>query len=224
MDDRGWIKLYRKTLLNGILLDPPAWVLFTYLLLSCNRKGEFIVSRFTTAQALKMKPETFRHVLERLVSRWGVIGLKPTNKFTVVQIVNWAKYQLVDDVKTTKRPPKDQQKTTYTRIENKNENTHKTIAQNARCPLESSGNHQDLKTRYPNGHKECIEFIDSIAQSKGHKFVNYPKQIRFVHQCLRSGFGFDAMDRAINKIEKDRFYQEKGWDFANVATTLDKNG
>lgn len=224
MDDKSWIKLYRKVLLNGILRDHTAWALFTWMLLTCNRKGEVIVSRFTTSRALSMNPSTFRHALERLEQKHQTVAISKTNKFSVVRIVNWAKYQNTEELeaspKAITRPSEGQQKATYTRIENR-ERRINTIANKLRCPLTEKGN-EELKAQYPKGHQECTEFIDSVASSKGHKFVNYPKQLRFVHQCLRSGFTFDDMDKAIGKIEKDKFYVEKGWDFANVASHLER--
>lgn len=92
----------------------------------------------------------------------------------------------------------------------------------SRCPLLLKENFPDLVAKYPNGHKECTEYIDAVGVEKGHKFINYPKQIGVVHKMLRAGFDFEDMDGAIDRMNKDNFWQEKGWDFGNVATILER--
>lgn len=91
----------------------------------------------------------------------------------------------------------------------------------SRCPLLTL-KYPELVKRYPNGHRECIDYIDSVGRDKGHKFINYQKQIGFVHRILRAGFDFEDMDRIIDKVEKTPFYQESGWDFANITSILEK--
>jgi len=82
------------------------------------------------------------------------------------------------------------------------------------------------KYRCPNkleGHKGCIEFIDSVANFKHKKtFTNYQKQIYHLHKMLRSGYTFKDIDTAIDKIDSDSFYQEKGWDLATIANIFDR--
>ena len=75
------------------------------------------------------------------------------------------------------------------------------------------------------GHKGCIEYIDSVAKNNNLKtFVNYQKQIFHLHKLLRAGYKFSDITKVIDKLDKDRFYREKGWDFATVGNFLDKGG
>ena len=81
-------------------------------------------------------------------------------------------------------------------------------------------------SRCPNkkeGHKGCIEFIDSVALYKKKKtFTNYQKQIYHLHKMLKAGYTFDEIDQTIDGIDKKVFYQENGWDFATISNELDK--
>lgn len=77
------------------------------------------------------------------------------------------------------------------------------------------------ESRCPNkeeGHKGCIEFLDSL----GHKFTNYQKQIGHLHSILRAGYTFREINKAIDGIEKDKFYQERGWDMATVSNYISR--
>lgn len=80
-----------------------------------------------------------------------------------------------------------------------------------RCPLKTI-----LKDKYPEGHKECVEYITSF------KFVNKAKQFRFLHQMLRAGLDFPDIDKLVNRLEKKPYFQENGYDFATVAGEADR--
>lgn len=94
--------------------------------------------------------------------------------------------------------------------------------ENTGCPLLLKEKYPGLTEKYPGGHNECVEFIAAVEEEKGHKFINLPKQFGTVHRILRAGFDFEDMNRAINAIQKNNFYQDKGWDFATVAQWLEK--
>jgi len=91
-----------------------------------------------------------------------------------------------------------------------------------RCPLLLQETYPILVAKYPNGHNECVEFICAVEVEKGHKFINLPKQFGIVHRILRAGFDFEDMNKALDEIKKNNFYQDKGWDFATVAQWLEK--
>jgi|GEM_PF-2428313 len=94
--------------------------------------------------------------------------------------------------------------------------------ENTGCPLLLKEKYPVLAEKYPGGHNECVEFISAVEEEKGHKFINLPKQFGIVHRILRAGFDFNDMNRALNAIQKNNFYQDKGWDFATVAQWLER--
>ena len=85
----------------------------------------------------------------------------------------------------------------------------------ASCPLK--GSLSPLKTKYPKGHIECVEYVTSF------KFVNKGKQFRFLHQMLRAGLDFPDIDKLITRLEKKPYYQDNGYDFATIASEADRS-
>lgn len=126
MDDKSWIKLYRKILTKGMLRDHAAYIVWSYILLK-NRDGKVIVSRYTTSKELRMNPSTFKSALKRLEKKWQSVTTSVTNDHTLVQVVHWAQYQSdqnpVTTSVTTQSPPSHHPVTTINknrelRIEN----------------------------------------------------------------------------------------------------------
>lgn len=114
--DRGYVKLWRKTLDSGLLQNGPAWQLFGYLLLKAAHKpvtvvvggqvvkmdcGQCIFGRLKAANDLGLSERKIRTAL-KLLENMGIVTTETTNRFTVIKFVNWAVYQL-------ERPAGDQQ-------------------------------------------------------------------------------------------------------------------
>lgn len=74
------------------------------------------------------------------------------------------------------------------------------------------------------GHQGCIDFIDSLAKSRGIKFPNYPKQIGALHRILKAGFTWEQINKQIDKMEEDSFWSQRGFDIVNIANELGKGG
>lgn len=95
--NKGWIKLHRKVLDNGILKDQIAWVIFCWLLLRVDRKtGKTTLGRIWASKELGIKPTTFYKALKRLENIYKTVSLvtkKVTIKYTEVSVLNWYKYQ-----------------------------------------------------------------------------------------------------------------------------------
>lgn len=117
----GWVKLYRKLLDNDLFKDEKAFRVFIWILLTVDRTGSMRVSRFRTAALLEINPNTFRSILSRLSVQHQVITINSTNKYSVIQVRNWSKYQ---DSTPSKKEILHHQDTTLTRKEEyKNNNT-----------------------------------------------------------------------------------------------------
>lgn len=129
--ERGFVKLWRKTLYNGVLQNGPAWQLFGYLLLSAAHRplrylagnavvdlkpGQAVISRATAAKALRLSERQIRTALQ-LLEKLEILTSRATNKFTIVSLTNWDRYngerpangQPVDQQATSARPAGDQQ-------------------------------------------------------------------------------------------------------------------
>lgn len=128
MENNGWIKLHRKVLDNDIMRDSNAWHIFTWLLLKVDRNtGHKRIGRFWVSEELGMKPSTFYDALQRLVKKYKVISVKGNNKYTDVWIVNWAKYQSVNDDDNNKTTTNQQQDNTLQEVKNKRSEEQPTV-------------------------------------------------------------------------------------------------
>lgn len=124
--ERGYVKLWRKTLDSGLLMNPTAWQMFGYLLLKATRTkrkmiffgqavelnpGDYITSRKNLSEELGLSERNVRTALS-LLEKLEIVTIKATNKFTVVSFVKWATYQ--EDCpadRPAERPTGDQQPT-----------------------------------------------------------------------------------------------------------------
>lgn len=133
--ERGYVKLWRKTLDSGLLENGPAWQLFGYLLLNAahrpHRKivggvvfdlqpGQVVFSRAKAAAKLDLSERQIRTAF-LLLEKLEILTSRATNKCTIVSLVNWHRYngerpagdqqndQPIDQQVTSTRPAGDQQ-------------------------------------------------------------------------------------------------------------------
>lgn len=111
-------------------------IVFLHLLLNANwepsrymgyevPKGGLVIGRKRLAETLEISERQVRTAVEHLKST-NEITIKTTNRFSIVTIVNWEKYQGLEEestnkttnTKSNKRPTNDQQSTTEEEIKN----------------------------------------------------------------------------------------------------------
>ena len=136
MTEQGYIKLHRSILNWEWYSDINTQAVFIYLLLNANwedsryrghlvPKGSLIAGRKKISEDLNISERNVRTSLEHLKST-NEIAIQPTNRFSIITIVNWEKYQGFDlevtnkvpNKMTNSRPTSDQQVTTYKEIKN----------------------------------------------------------------------------------------------------------
>lgn len=120
-----WLKLHRKSLDSRVFSDADLWRLWCWCLMKANWKsgwfsgvevprGSFSTGRESAAEQLEVSPSKFRRGLKKL-EQFGCISTRSTNRFTVISIVNYDKYQFEDRAPdqppTNHRPSTDQQAT-----------------------------------------------------------------------------------------------------------------
>ena len=135
-DNNGYLKLYRSMTKWEWYKDTITKIVFLHLLLNANwepsrymgyevPKGGLVIGRKKLAETLEISERQVRTALEHLKST-NEITIKTTNRFSIVTIVNWEKYQGLEEettnkttnTKSNKRPTNDQQTTTEEEIKN----------------------------------------------------------------------------------------------------------
>lgn len=131
--NEGYIKFYRKFIKWEWYQDSNTKSLFIHLLLLANfekkkwkgiiiEKGQVVVGRKKLAEELNLTEQQIRTALNKLKST-NNISIKSTNKFSVVTIINWEKYQFFLEKQPTKQPTNEQtnnQQITTTKKEKNN--------------------------------------------------------------------------------------------------------
>lgn len=92
---------------SGMLQNPKLWTFWTWCLLQATHKprkqmvgmqmvelepGQFVFGRKSASIALKMSEKSIRTCLKTL-EKLENLAIKPTNKFSIVSIMNWDSYQ-----------------------------------------------------------------------------------------------------------------------------------
>lgn len=131
----GWIKIHRQILDWEWYSDNNTFRLLMHLILKANHKekryrgielkvGSVITSRDILAIEIGLSVQQIRTSLDKLKST-NEITIKTSSKGTIIQVVNYQKYQVVTS-ETTKEQPKDNQQVTTNKNE-KNEKNERSI-------------------------------------------------------------------------------------------------
>lgn len=194
--NRGYVKLWRKSLEGGWLQNPELWTFWTWCLLKASHKvivvrvgfqeitlepGQFVFGRLKASKELKMSERKIRSCIDFLRKAEN-LTIKTTNKFSIITIVNWTIYQ-GDDLEydqqngqpaTSKRP--------QTRINKKNIYPHDQESQEVLAYLnEKKGSHfkddSNIRARLKGGGtvEECKRIID--VKMKDSYFLENPKYL-----------------------------------------------
>lgn len=129
--DEGFIKLFRSMTSWEWYQDANTTRVFLHLLLKANwedsryrnhlvPRGSLVCGRKQLAQDLRISEQSIRTALIHLKST-NEITIKATNRFSIITIVNWEKYQVNENLSTNKtankltnnQPSTNQQLTTY---------------------------------------------------------------------------------------------------------------
>ncbi len=110
---KGFIQIHRQMVNWEWYDDTVTKCVFLHLLLTANfkatkwhgvdlRPGELIASYGSLANKLKMGVQQIRTAIDKL-KLTGEVAIKTTNKFSVITIVNWDKYQSKPNQNSSKR-------------------------------------------------------------------------------------------------------------------------
>lgn len=110
--DKGWICLHRKMLANPLVQKSQYWHLWTVILLMATHKatkfnwngqrislkpGQLLVGRKKLNEITGIPESTIEYILRYLESEHQ-IGQQKTNKYRIITVENWEKYQSRENV------------------------------------------------------------------------------------------------------------------------------
>ena len=145
--EKGWIKLWRKSLNSQIFRNEGLWKVWTWSLLKANHKeeiweqaitgrgktevpvkrGQFIFGRNTASKELNMNPST---VWKRIVKleKLGNLNIQSNTHYSLVTIANWDLYQGEEIKVTSKVTGKEQASNTNKNVKNVKKEKNTTAA------------------------------------------------------------------------------------------------
>ena len=131
----GWIKIHRQIIDWEWFTDTNTFRVFLQLLLKANHKekkyrgmvlkvGTIITSRDILAFETSLSVQQVRTALDKLKST-NEITIKTSSQGTIIEVVNYSKYQLATNEVTNKQPINNQQVTTNKNDKNNKENIYR---------------------------------------------------------------------------------------------------
>lgn len=175
----GWIKLHRQIVDWEWYTDHNTFRVFIHLLLTANHKdkkyrgielkaGSIVTSRDILAMSTGLSVRQIRTALDKLKST-NELTIKTSPQGTIIQIVNYCKYQLETNELTNERPMNDQQTTT-----NKNDNKERNTKYSFLASLLDNGFDEKLSKEWMEVRKQKkavntqTAFNDFMTQVKKH--------------------------------------------------------
>ncbi len=184
---QGWVKLHRCLTDKAIFDNPKLLKVFMWCLFKATHKqrdiffgtrkitlepGQFVTGRFSAAEELNMNGSTVWRYLH-LLGKNETIEIKPNNKYTLINVVNWANYQ-VDDVDSehqmnNKRTTNEQQMNTNKNVKNdKNDNNKREYAPAVNMKEEE---HEKLIEKFGEAEtRDRIERLSLYKKSTGKRY------------------------------------------------------
>lgn len=132
MEDKSYIKLFRKLLNSPIFENEKALKIWIWCLLKAThkerlqlvgqqevtlQKGQFVFGRKRASEELKMSESTIYKYI-KLLEKLQMISIKSNNKFSVVTVEKWEEYQVEELKDNNKVTTKEQQKNTNKNVKN----------------------------------------------------------------------------------------------------------
>ena len=132
MEDKSYIKLFRKLLNSPIFENEKALKIWIWCLLKATHKerlqlvgqqevnlekGQFVFGRKKASEELKMSESTIYKYI-KLLEKLQMISVKSNNKFSVITVEKWEEYQVEELKDNNKVTTKEQQSNTNKNVKN----------------------------------------------------------------------------------------------------------
>ena len=225
--ERGFVKVWRKTLDSGLLQHPRALQLFMHLLLTATSKpcrrivaggpvelwpGDVVTGRERLAQELGATVREIRTAMD-ILKKMEIVTTKATNKYSIVSIINWDRYQQQRPAERPANQPaewpaSDQQATTEQEVKNINTPTLSSLRSERASPT--------AKT-FP---QEFLDFWAAYPKKTGKDAAYRAWQTKKRERRLPA---IDELLEAVRKAKASSQWQEDGGKYIpNPSTWLNQ--
>ena len=131
---QGWVCVHRQIIDNPIFKNDKLFRVFMYCLLKAShtdceqlvgdaivsvKQGQLVSGRKSIARATNLTEMNIRTALNKL-EKLNILTIKPTNKYSIISILNWDRYQQSNQQVTSKQPASNQHLTTNNNVNNDN--------------------------------------------------------------------------------------------------------
>ena len=229
INEKGWVRLYRKSLESSVWYSPMVWMVWSWCLMKANhlphkfpfngqdidiKEGQFITGIHKAIKEIPTNtPQKHRTALNYLKST-NRITIKTTNKFSIITIINWEKYQCNEKLtnKITDNLTNEQQST------NKPITTYKNDKNDKKELVEPSSTEWILEDKLKEMEKTPNSYLDVIATFIREKPVKVEnsKQLsnvitRYcrVAKSLSGAYTNKQIFEAAEKVKKDNEYRKR---------------
>lgn len=233
MQNQGYIKLYRKLLDSEIMqFGAPGIGFMAYCLLKANHKdnkwfdgskfveikrGQFVTSSLELANGLKLGRQVIRTTIRKF-EELEIITTKPTNKYTLITLLNYSKYQdkyaltnqRTNQEATTSQPAGQPQskKIKNEKNEKKNITLHRAEREKSDKKIGGEPSQSDEPSQKNSDIKRFIDF-----------FVEASKRIRKEKPVITRGKDGYLVKLALRKMSESQLEQLTLW-FLEKKKTL----
>ena len=183
----GYVKLWRKSFDSHVWANPNLWRFWTWCLMKATFKqriakvgfqdvylepGQFVFGRRKASKETGLSERTIRTAIDWLTSRQNVT-IKTTHLFSIISIVNWAKYQEEATQQTTKQRPTNDPLTTTDKKGKKDKKEKKgTIYGEFKNITLTDDEYQKFQERANSMATSLIEAASEYKASHGKKYVS----------------------------------------------------
>lgn len=202
---RGYIKLWRKTIDSGLIKNHKVWIFWTWCLLKANHSqskkqvvgyqevtlmpGQFIFGLKAASIETGLTIQECRTCI-KFLKKCKNLTYKPTNKFSIISIINWDTYQQTE------------------KTNNKQTNTHVTSSQQAsNTQVTTNKNEKNEK----NEKKTTLSEPEAPTSVCPHEKIRrlYNKILPELPTCTVRNKSFDQQTRA--RWNEDKTRQNLAW-------------
>ena len=199
----GFVKIHRQLVSWGWYQDHVVKDLFLHLILTANFReqewmgrtigpGQVVTSYAHLARDLGFSVKQIRTALEKL-KRTGEVASEATNRYTVVTIVNWEKYQLTEEAAASEEASKEANEGQTEGNQEANEGQQLKKGKNEKKEKKEIARHKygeynnvlltdeeldKLKAEFPDDWKERIDRLSFYMASTGKSYKSHLATIR----------------------------------------------